>query len=140
MSRDRNWNFALCFPICLKLFEHKSPDLSLYCILINLSNSAHFKRSPLHAYFNVQRYNEFLSMLVCYLGNRGNCEKSDKIYLLSYWKFMFFFNTLVHIFIFLYGMAIGVPLLQLLLLFCWMETLSRCRQMFLLFSEAGKVS
>lgn len=99
MSRDRNWNFASCSPICFKLFGHQSPDLSLCCVLINLSNSAQFKHSPLHAYFNVQRYNEFSSMVVCYLGNRGNCQKSDKIYLLSYWKFMFFLNILVDIFI-----------------------------------------
>lgn len=115
MSRDRNWNFVLCSSICLQFFAHQSPDLSLYYILINLLNSAHFKHSPLRAYFNVQRYNEFFSMLVCYLGNSGNCQKSDKIYLLSYWQFMFL-NTLVHNFvIFLYSVAIGVLLLQRLL-------------------------
>lgn len=116
MSRDGKWNFASCSPVCLNFFGHQSPDLSLYCIIINLSNLAHFKHSPLHAYFNAQRYNEFLSMLVCYLGNRRNCQKSDKIYLLSYWKFIFLLNILVHIFIiFLHSMAIGVLLLQLLL-------------------------
>lgn len=73
--------------------------MSLYCFLINLSNSALFKHSPLCSYFSVRRDNEFLSMLVCYLGNRGNCQKGDKIYLLSYWKFVFFLNTSVHIFI-----------------------------------------
>lgn len=59
-------------------------------------------------------------MLVCYLGNRGNCQKSDKMHLLSYWKFVFFLNTLVHIFIFfLYSVAVGKLLLQLLLFSGW---------------------
>lgn len=41
----------LCFVLsCLKLLGHQSPDLSLCCILINLSNSAHFKHSPLRAF------------------------------------------------------------------------------------------